>query len=101
MVTQIQNRRSGRRGRPVEGASSGSRGAELMITLRPTCPGCGESLELLQPDLSRYEAILGSCSRCPAWFLIDMDSGNLIDLHLCEHLLSEGNVPIPAHPSMS
>ncbi|WP_165227576.1 hypothetical protein [Aquisphaera insulae] len=101
MATQILNRRSRRRVRPVESDSSNSRGADLIISLRPTCPGCGESLELLQPDMSRYQAILGSCSQCPAWYLIDMESGKIVDLHLCEHLLSEEFVTIPAKTSVS
>lgn len=59
-----------------------------MPPLQPICPGCGGVLELLQPDTTRGDALLGSCPCCPAWYFIDLGSGEIVDLHLGSLLLS-------------
>jgi hypothetical protein len=35
------------------------------------CPGCQSPLRLHQPDEQWPERLLGTCSQCHAWFLID------------------------------
>jgi hypothetical protein len=35
------------------------------------CPGCHESMEVLQPEPGRPGRLLGTCPSCSAWYLID------------------------------
>jgi hypothetical protein len=35
------------------------------------CPGCGDTLEIHQPDPRKPDRLLGTCCSCGAWFLID------------------------------
>lgn len=58
------------------------------MPLESCCPRCNGQLELVQPDVKRSDALLGVCSRCPAWFLIDACSGAVIDLDLADRLSS-------------
>src|SRR5262249_41236258 len=42
---------------------------------RAGCPGCGSPLELHQPDPERPGRLLGPCSGCGTWSLLDVVSG--------------------------
>jgi hypothetical protein len=37
------------------------------------CPQCDLSLELHQPDFENPSRLLGICSHCRAWYIIDVD----------------------------
>jgi hypothetical protein len=43
----------------------------------------------------RCETLLGSCPDCPAWFLVDLGTGKVIDLHVSQHL-RPGSLPMIA-----
>ncbi len=52
-----------------------------MENIYPSCPHCGDLLDLVQPDLDRDTLILLVCTRCPAWFLCNSGpTGKLNDL---------------------
>jgi hypothetical protein len=44
------------------------------------CPQCHQELDLMQPDSNLSEALLGVCTGCPAWYLIDAQNGTVSDL---------------------
>ncbi len=56
--------------------------------LETCCPRCQGELELVQPDVQRSDALLGVCTKCPAWFLIDGRAGTMTDLGLADRLSS-------------
>ncbi len=39
--------------------------------MRACCPSCQEHLAVHQPDVERPERLLGACSECRVWYLID------------------------------
>ena len=59
---------------------------EPLLPLETCCPRCQGELELVQPDLTRGNALLGVCAKCPAWFLIDVRDGTMTDLGLADRL---------------
>lgn len=42
------------------------------------CSRCGNVLEIHQPDENLPKRLLGTCDRCKAWFLIDLDEAILV-----------------------
>jgi len=60
--------------------------------LKSCCPRCKARLDIVQPDLNRGHALLGVCTRCPEWFLIDGRHGTLSDLSLAERLCASSLV---------
>lgn len=42
---------------------------ELAVTGDWSCPACGFTLDLSQPSAQNPDMLLGTCSRCDAWFL--------------------------------
>ena len=63
-----------------------TRNASHRCLLNRAVPAVKGKLELVQPDLKRGDALLGVCSMCPAWFLIDGRDGAMIDLGLADRL---------------
>ena len=59
---------------------------EPLLPLETCCPRCQGELDLVQPDLTRGDALLGVCAKCPAWFLIDGRDGTMTDLGLADRL---------------
>ncbi len=54
--------------------------------VNPRCPPCQGALGLSQPDMNRGDALLGVCTGCPTWFLIEGQSGAMTDLCLSDWL---------------
>jgi hypothetical protein len=48
------------------------------------CACCQEPLERHQPDPGQPDRQLGTCTQCPAWFLIDARKGVMYLLPACE-----------------
>lgn len=45
-----------------------------------TCPVCRKSLVLHQPDQNQPSRLLGTCTRCQVWVLIDVDERGVMTL---------------------
>jgi hypothetical protein len=61
--------------------ASGGGDPEIPGVDRPAeCPCCGEALDLMQPDPRHGELLLGVCTGCPSWTLIDARDGSVVDL---------------------
>lgn len=43
-----------------------------------TCSRCGSSLRLHQPDEQLADRLVGTCSECLAWYLIDAGAGLMV-----------------------
>jgi hypothetical protein len=51
----------------------------------PPCPGCGGSLDLIQPRPDDPAHLLGCCTACPLWFLVvvDVERDGLVATAVC------------------
>ena len=45
-----------------------------------SCTGCGEVLDLHQPDVEQPDRLLGICPECRTWFLIDHEAHMMLAL---------------------
>jgi hypothetical protein len=53
---------------------------------RVACSTCRQPLKIHQPDLTRPDRLLATCSRCGAWFLLKVgDHGEMIMTRLPAH----------------
>ncbi len=71
------------------------KGCDPAGPLETRCPRCKTTMELVQPDQKRSEAILGVCTGCPAWYLIDMQKGTITDLGLSDRLSTPSLLAFP------
>lgn len=47
--------------------------ARIVLQLPCYCLGCDEELDLQQPDQDDPDRLLGICSRCHTWYLVDAE----------------------------
>jgi hypothetical protein len=45
-----------------------------------SCPACGDDLAIHQPDEQQPGRLLGTCSSCLAWYLIDAAAAVMVRL---------------------
>ncbi len=65
---------------------------------RLRCPLCTEVLTLHQPDEQSPDRLLGTCTECDTWFVLDAAAGFLVRLPAVEDLQAAWGVihPPPA-----
>ena len=50
------------------------------------CTQCNEPLQLHQPDQARPERLLGTCTDCGAWFLVDITEQAMVPVPTVQEL---------------
>ncbi len=50
----------------------------LVMPFEWICPGCGQSLEIHQPDPANPDRLLAACTSCTAWHVVDLAAGMMM-----------------------